>query len=160
MIKQHSLNCKCNTFEPPGKCWMTSDNFCIKWILLEYWCLSLLMNSMLWLTSSRNVIAFPNSITGCLQSLHVRFFAIESFHRRGFDGSSRIQLHLVCFFPLWKTIVNYSVSHRNGTVLSVSRCDTFAFLKMFLITAHCLADPGGSIILVLSFVPSSRHNHS
>lgn len=37
------------------------------------------------------------------------------FHRRGFDGSSRIQLHLVCFFPLWKTIVNYSVSHRNGS---------------------------------------------
>lgn len=41
------------------------------------------------------------------------------FHRRGFNGSSRIQLHLVCFFPLWKTIVNFSVSHRNGAVIAV-----------------------------------------
>ena len=53
------------------------------------------------------------------------------FHRRGFDGSSRIQLHLVCFFPHWKMIVNFSVSHRNGASICIVSDFAFRHLRVF-----------------------------
>ena len=85
------------------------------------------------------------------------------FHRRGFDGSSRIQLQLVCFFPCWRTIVNFCrVAAKRGfhCNLSVSCRDTFACLEMFVVTVHCPTDRGGSIYWVyLLFLQVGRITH-